>query len=163
MQQNIKKIKTRRIIFLVLMIITAITIFIFSSQDGEKSTSTSDNFIKQIVKIFKGNDINELELEEITDNISFYIRKLAHFTIYTIFGITTFGFINTFEIDKKKKIIIAILIGAIYASTDEFHQLFSSGRSASIVDVCIDTSGVLFGILLAQLSIYIFSKIKVKN
>ena len=144
-----------RIVFFILMIITAIIIFIFSSQNGKKSTSTSDSFIKQIVKIIYGNNLDNINLEEITDNLSFYIRKLAHFTIYTIFGLNTFGFINTFNITKKRKILYTILIGVLYAVSDEFHQLFSEGRSASIKDVGIDSLGVCFGILIINITIYV--------
>lgn len=163
MQIKYKKQDKVHIIFFVLMIVTAIIIFLFSSQDGKKSTSTSDNFIKQIVKIIYGNDIDEAKLEEITDDLSFYIRKLAHFTIYTIFGINAFGFINTFNITLKRKILFAILIGALYASSDEFHQLFSIGRSASIKDVGIDCLGVAFGILLINITIYVKNNLDKKK
>ena len=158
-----EKLKKARIIFLILMIITAITIFIFSSQDGEKSTATSDGFIKKIVTIIKGENIEEEELQKITDQISFYVRKMAHFTIYTIFGITTYGFINTYKIKLNKKILISLLIGIIYASSDEFHQLFSNGRSASIKDVGIDTLGVIVGILLMHAIYKIIQKVKNKD
>ena len=54
---------------------------------------------------------------------------------------------NTFELSKRKKIFVSIIIGFIYAVTDEFHQFFIEGRSASIKDVAIDTLGVITGVV----------------
>jgi VanZ family protein len=41
----------------------------------------------------------------------------------------------------------SILFSMLYASTDEFHQLFVEGRSGSVRDVMIDTLGATLGIL----------------
>ena len=62
---------------------------------------------------------------------------------------------NTFDISIKRKILICILFGILYASSDEFHQSFVGGRSPEVRDVCIDTCGILFGNIL----VIIFDKI----
>lgn len=54
----------------------------------------------------------------------------------------------TFKIKLKWQITLTAVWGLLYAITDEFHQMFSSGRHASINDVVIDTLGVLFGLFL---------------
>lgn len=43
------------------------------------------------------------------------------------------------------------LTGALYAASDEFHQLFVPGRSGQISDVLLDSAGVCFGVLLGML------------
>ena len=43
--------------------------------------------------------------------------------------------------------------GALYAATDETHQLLVDGRGGSALDVLLDSSGVLAGVLLAMLLI----------
>ena len=58
------------------------------------------------------------------------------------------GFIATFNLKRKNQILITIIWGFLYASTDELHQMFINGRNASFLDVLLDTSGVIFGILL---------------
>ena len=73
------------------------------------------------------------------------VRKLAHFSIYLIGGILAFGFFDTYSLQKKYVIAFALMFGIVYASLDEFHQSFISGRSAQIRDVCIDTCGVITG------------------
>lgn len=153
-------LKIRRFIFGILAIVTCIIIFAFSSQDGEKSGLTSRGVVRKIVEITGvANNLNEEETESLIENCQFTVRKLAHFSIYTLLGINLIGFINTYEnLKYKMQIVITLLFGFLYASSDEFHQMFSSGRTASIRDVCIDTLGVLFGI-----GIYLFVERLVKN
>ena len=141
----------KRTIFAILTIATCIIIFIFSNQNGEKSGLTSRGFVRKIVEI-TGITKDIREKEELIENCQFVVRKLAHFSIYTILGINALGFINTYtKISLKKQIGITMLFGCLYATSDEFHQMFSNGRTASQKDVCIDTLGVLFGIGLYML------------
>lgn len=147
-------LKIQRIIFGILTIATFVTIFIFSSQNGNLSGATSRGFTKKIIEILRiDRNLSESEKEELIENSQFVIRKLAHFTIYTLAGINIFGFFNTFDMKMKNKIICALFTGAVYAVSDEFHQMFSGERTASIRDVCIDSCGVFFGVL-----IFIFVK-----
>ena len=141
-------LKIKRILFGILTIITCIIIFIFSSQNGEKSGLTSRGFVRKIVEITGiTNDLNEEEKEEVIENCQFIVRKLAHFSIYAILGINILGFVNTYKNFKfKSQIEITLFSGFLYAVSDEFHQMFSGGRTASPKDVCTDTLGVLFGI-----------------
>ena len=53
----------------------------------------------------------------------------------------------------KCKILWSIGISAFMACTDEFHQLFIEGRAGRIQDVCIDTAGATFGILLTLIGV----------
>ena len=48
------------------------------------------------------------------------------------------------------------MVGSIYAVSDEFHQMFSGGRTPAVGDVCIDALGVLFGLMIYSL----FNKVK---
>lgn len=140
-------LKIQRIIFGILTAITFITIFVFSNQNGEKSGSVSRDFTKKVIEILHiDKNLNEIEKENLIENSQFIVRKLAHFTIYTIAGINLYGFINTYNIKNKYKMIGALLVGIIYATSDEIHQMFSGGRTPAVMDVFIDSCGVLFGI-----------------
>ena len=61
-------------------------------------------------------------------------------------GFLIYGFLLTFEMNSKKQIIMSILLGVIYAITDEVHQLFVPGRSGQVKDVYIDSLGVIIGV-----------------
>jgi len=43
---------------------------------------------------------------------------------------------------------MAFLLVALYAASDEFHQLFVPSRQALAIDVMIDTTGGIVGLLL---------------
>lgn len=156
-------LKIQRIIFAILTIATFVTIFIFSSQNGDKSGSTSRNFTRKIIEILQiDKHLNESEKENLIENSQYVIRKLAHFTIYTIAGINIYGFVNTYNIKKKNKVLGALLVGVIYAMSDEIHQMFSGGRTPAIRDVFIDSCGVLFGIFIFLIFNRIIKIIKIK-
>ena len=143
------KEKIKQIIYLSLVLLWMTTIFMFSNQTGGESQGLSQKVTKVIVETFTHNqNIDEGAKLELIENIDYYIRKLAHFSIYAIGGILIYNYINTYNLSKKIVIIISILIGAIYAMTDEFHQIFTSGRSANVFDVLIDSCGVITGVAL---------------
>ena len=144
------RVKRTRLIFLILTIATFITIFIFSDQNGEESGTTSRGFTRAIIEAFPmTKHLDEGRKVELIENTQTVIRKLAHFSIYTVVGINLMGFVNTYDkLKQKDKILITILVGAVYAISDEFHQMFSGGRTPAIGDVCIDTLGVLFGLMI---------------
>ncbi|MBP1587980.1 MAG: VanZ family protein, partial [Clostridia bacterium] len=52
----------------------------------------------------------------------------------------------------------AVAIGAFYAVTDEFHQLFVEGRGGTTEDVLIDSAGVLFGVLVVLLAVWLVAR-----
>lgn len=146
------KEKYKQIISLILIIIWMITVFMFSNQNGDESQKTSNTVTKIIVRILTFNqDITEEQELKNIENLDFVIRKLAHYSIYLLGGILIWGYINTFDIALKKKIIISIIIGVAYAAFDELHQYFIANRSANIIDVSIDSIGVITGVALMQI------------
>lgn len=157
-------LKLQRIIFAILTIATFVTIFIFSNQNGDESGSTSRGFTEKIIEILKiDKNLNESEKEKLIEDSQFIIRKLAHFTIYTIAGINIYGFVNTFDAIKKNKIVVALLVGVAYAISDEIHQMFSGDRTPAIRDIIIDSCGVLFGICIFLVLNKIIKIIRNKN
>jgi len=76
--------------------------------------------------------------------------KLKHFAAYAVFGflIVRALYYKVGNPTLKRKIIIwAIVIGIVYAVSDETHQYFVPGRSAEIEDMVADSFGVIFGVL----------------
>ena len=71
--------------------------------------------------------------------------------------------VNQYEYPKENwRMILSILLGMLYAISDEIHQGFSPGRSPRIADVYIDTLGVILGTLLILLVIKIYDKYMTK-
>lgn len=113
-------------------------IFLFSNQTSIESTKTSNQVILTIAS-FISNDYNE----GLLSNITFIVRKIAHLTLYLVLGYLVIN-VST---KSRKGLILSFLICLLYACSDEFHQLFISGRSGEIRDVFIDTVGSYLGIL----------------
>ena len=147
-------LKIKRIIFSILVIINCIVIFNFSAQNAEKSSATSGVIVDKVVNTISSVN-KKVKKSDLKSQITFIVRKCAHFSIYTLLGIWLMNISNTFEIPIWKKLLICVTFGLLYAVSDEFHQHFVGGRSPEVRDVCIDTCGVLFGSFL----VIIFEKI----
>ena len=147
-------------ILLILLFWTFITIFGFSSQDAEQSGNLSEKITKKIID--KVPNIEKQNQEYIIERTEKVIRKIAHFSIYTLVGFLLMAFISTYKIVEKTRVITSLLIGAIYAMSDEIHQSFIPGRSPQITDVMLDSLGVLCGILILMLILKITDNIKLK-
>lgn len=145
-----------RIILSILILTNFIAIFGFSEQNGEQSTSLSRNITLDVLNTF--GDYNEplTETQEVQVlNVEHIIRKLAHFTIYTILGLLLMSLTETFDFTNKKRLLLSVLIGFIYACLDEFHQSFTPGRTPLFTDVFIDTLGVIVGSLIVLICVKI--------
>ncbi|MFZ0676830.1 VanZ family protein [Candidatus Binatus sp.] len=66
------------------------------------------------------------------------VRKAAHFTEYGIlFWLLIRG-------PMAQRPYLALMLCVVYALTDEGHQSFVPGRTASLYDVALDSTGALF-------------------
>jgi VanZ family protein len=66
------------------------------------------------------------------------IRKSAHFTEYgVLFWLLIRG-------PMAERPYLALMLCVVYALTDEGHQVFVPGRTASLYDVALDSTGALF-------------------
>lgn len=150
-----------RAILMLLLLGTFFIIFGFSSQDGEKSGSISKKITEEIItRIPQIQEKGQNERETIILRVEKVIRKIAHFSIYTAVGLLLMALLSTFEMKEKNRIIMSLIIGIIYACSDEIHQSFVPERSPMITDVMIDTMGVMLGILLIMLGKAIIKKYK---
>lgn len=102
---------------------------------------------------------------QISNNL--FIRKLGHFSEYTMLGFWAYAHISNYKFSTEKiknsryAIVVSLVFSFLYAASDEFHQTFVAGRDGNIKDVLLDTSGALFGIIIASsIFYYIFCKKK---
>ena len=148
-------------VFALLSVAVMVAIFIFSSQTAENSAALSNEFNGFLEKLL--NSFKWLFSEDITLWIKTYIRKIAHFVLYTLLGVFLSSAAFNTRIKKLlTKLYLSAGIGVFYSITDEIHQLFIKGRSGEVRDVLIDFSGVLCGIVFAVLA-YKIIQIIAKN
>lgn len=128
-----------------------VVIFCFSAQPAPESSKVSGTVAYRIVdttdrmlqmELSVGQRISYAEI------LDYPIRKAAHMTEYAILGLLSFAFVTSMGKKGKVAYLMALGITVAYAATDEFHQLFVQGRSGRFMDVCIDTTGAVIGLLL---------------
>ncbi|MEP6911104.1 MAG: VanZ family protein [bacterium] len=82
--------------------------------------------------------------------VHFLIRKAGHLTEYAILGLLAarafYGSAHTGL--RGRWFAVALSLIVLYAFSDEFHQSFTSSRTASVYDSLIDISGGLVALLL---------------
>lgn len=161
--------KSVKVIGIAFSVFWMITIFCFSNQTAVKSDTISRNVVTTfIIEHIEGYSSLEVEKQtDIADKLDFAVRKLAHFTEYAILSVFyTIGLIG-FNIHKKYNkgylILISSIMCCLYSVTDEFHQLFVSGRNGNIRDICIDTLGGITGAVFVTIILVIILKIKLKR
>jgi len=72
----------------------------------------------------------------------FLVRKIGHLGVYGILARLVARALTGSTLWSWKKIFMGSLVFTIlYACTDEFHQSFVPGRSATVHDVLIDSAG----------------------
>jgi VanZ family protein len=128
-------------------------IFYFSGQPAAESHQTSSGIVARIIRLLfpdYGSLAPALQ-EEIEHVVAKVVRKGAHFAEYAALGMALLGHLLARRRPLAKPRVWAMLLGALYAATDELHQLFVPGRSGEALDVLLDSAGVAVGILLLRL------------
>lgn len=126
-------------------------IFVFSAQSGEQSTQVSMSFSERAVEFLNTLAGGRWSRQFIEDMVLYFehpIRKLAHFTEYACMGILVYLIWSPWM--KRGKWLYLLILVWVFVSgaLDEFHQLFVPDRWGSFADVCLDTCGGAFGLLL---------------
>lgn len=129
----------------IIVVLCMIIIFAFSMDNSVASTKKSEGVIIQVSSIF-GFNLTEKQQQYVIDLFFVPVRKFAHFFIYFVLGIALISFLREFSIPIRKLILLSIFLAFLYACSDEFHQLFVSGRSGQFSDVLLDTFGASTGI-----------------
>ncbi|MBW6463079.1 MAG: VanZ family protein [Firmicutes bacterium] len=77
---------------------------------------------------------------------------LGHLFGYFLLSVFLYRAFNRGSFDWNSKAAgSALLVGFLYALSDEIHQLFVPGRQAAIIDVVLDTVGLLIFLILIRI------------
>lgn len=140
----------KKLISTSILILWMVMIFAFSNQNAITSNKVSDKVtVKTLTTVSEvtGKELSESKKKELVENSRFMVRKMAHFTLYFFLGIIIYITLASYGVPKNK-IIYSIIFCFIASILDEFHQLFTSGRTSRMFDVFIDTSGGIVSSLL---------------
>lgn len=128
-----------------------VVIFRFSGQNAEQSGALSMRISENAIGFLNslvGGKWSRQFMENLASYFEHPVRKLAHFGEYACVGILVY--LIWIPWMKRGKGLYALVAVWVFVSgaCDEFHQLFVPGRWGSMADVCLDTCGGIFGLLL---------------
>ena len=144
--------KNSILLSLLLVIAVMVMIYCFSAQTGAESGAMSGKITTWVLNLVIPDfaDFPAEQQEAIRSTVGLIVRKLAHFSEYALLGFSLMLHIT--QLQKKISVRLPWLwawaVGTLYAASDEFHQGFVAGRGPSVVDVMIDSAGVIAGTLL---------------
>lgn len=165
-EKHIKEIATT-VLAAILLLALYIMIFDFSSQDAEQSGSLSMRISENAVRFlssFAGGGWTQAFMEDLAVYFEHPIRKLAHFSEYAYMAVLIYLMWSPWL--KKRKNLYLLVVLWVFASgaCDEIHQSFVPGRYCSFADVCLDTAGGLFGLIMCltarQIKIWVYRRQK---
>lgn len=140
-----------KIIMTVLSVFFVCFIWGNSLLPGTESGNLSGNVLNFVNSFLKNVGINK--------EVSHYmIRKAAHFTEHMCFGACLLVTLRAYTQEVLKYISNILFIGLLVPVIDEFIQLFIDGRGGEIKDVIIDFSGLLVGIIISFIIVFLIDR-----
>lgn len=125
---------TKRTIFSYLALFAwMLVIFVFSSEGHTTSSMRSGEAMQAVYQV-----AHVMPSE-------FIVRKAAHTILYLILGGLMYNVVRD-RAGKRRAIWLSVLLCAIYAASDEAHQMFVPGRGPLPTDVLIDTTASCIGV-----------------
>jgi VanZ family protein len=82
------------------------------------------------------------------------VKKLSHALGYAALAVSLLRGLEWDARHRRKYLYWSLVLAIVYAGTDEIHQIFSSGRGASLIDVAIDSLGAMAGLALQRYWLY---------
>lgn len=150
------KVKIFKIIVWTVTILWLGTIFYFSSKPSTESLKESGDILVQM---------NQLEADEIYNtsdtrvfDLHYYIRKSAHFILYSGLGFLMVFSIVLIKYKALVTYLIAWLAAALYGVSDEAHQYFIPGRGTTFADIKLDTISALAGVVTAAVIVELYRR-----
>ena len=116
-------------------------VFVFIGSTDLLSAEHTSRFIGPFLRWFAP-DISEATIA----SIQLVVRKCAHLTEYAILAALLSRAFRQTQLRLGRALAISVLIAAVYAALDEFHQSFVASRTGSPWDVLIDCAGALAGV-----------------
>ena len=157
-------------VWIVLVVVWMGFIFYQGTQVGEASMDKSDRVVTQMMRMmdwweetFKKKEEpileNIIERSEATPsshlpihskvqlqkNLSYFVRKAAHFTEYFILAVLLLFMFRTFNVSLWNQGGYSLFLVLLCAVLDEYFQSFVF-RTSSVSDVVLDFCGGLFGV-----------------
>ncbi|MDQ0428857.1 VanZ family protein [Planomicrobium stackebrandtii] len=118
-------------------------IFYLSHQPGSASSDLSSGIVAALLDLM---DRVAPALDFDVESFHTFVRKNAHFIAYFLLSLLSLNAWRSSGFRGLKQLALGFGMCALFAATDEIHQLFIDGRSGEVRDVLIDSAGAGLGV-----------------
>lgn len=141
--------KVCKIVFSIIYILLIVFCFFNSLQSANVSSEMSGGITNYIVifieKILSNDNLDYNIIHKV-------VRKvIGHYLYHVVVGVIGIIVYLLFLNNNKKAFIVAIIVSLMLSIISELLQLFAEGRSFSAVDILINYSGFLTGIVFFEI------------
>lgn len=149
---------TKIIIILALAVGWMVCIYKLSGMNSSKSNGKSADMLSIIIAdaLDVSNEYgitnlhpDDAKIERASKIMNTPMRKVMHASVYFVLAFVLMILANIITEHNYFGItfIIALVLTIFFAITDEYHQMYVSGRSGQAIDVIIDSIGAVLGLL----------------
>lgn len=143
----LKRHSQHKLTFPLLSLLWVFVILWFSLQDGSTSSLQSGFITANIQRV-----LSSIGIVVERQLLGFLIRKTAHFTEFFILGVLVKQ--SAYEMKNNLILYLSFLVPII----DETVQSFVPGRAMTLMDMLIDSAGILCGIFVVYMLKSLFSQ-----
>jgi VanZ family protein len=120
-------------------------VIIFGASTGLGSPQHTSRFVRPFLLW-----LNPHMSDDTIELVHHCVRKSAHAVEYAVLGFLIWRVLHsTASLASQRParhFCLALLLAALYAASDEAHQIFVPGRNAAVADVFLDTCGAGLGL-----------------
>ncbi|HYF83398.1 MAG TPA: VanZ family protein [Clostridia bacterium] len=152
---------------IVMFILLIAWIFVIAGLSGEVGVESKDRGaqVAKLVKIFISNGRMPFDYSIVNDDkvLMYVIRKLGHVLTYFVLALLIYTFLCQTRLSRGKALMLTIIFSMMGAALDEYNQLHVSGRDGTVMDILIDSIGVIAALILSSTISQITAKLPEKT
>ena len=138
-----------RVLLWVLLLLNMGVIFVMSSKTADSSTAASDAVIEKPMAVYETIRPEAAGDERVYWWFQFIVRKGAHVLEFAALCVWASGLLLAYGV--RYACPLSAGFTALYAASDELHQLLVPGREGKVTDWLFDCLGALAGLLIVRL------------
>ena len=131
-------LKHKHLVGYIMLLAWMAVIFMLSHEPADVSSTRSDVISAAITSLSGG---------QLDDVSTYVVRKSAHAVAYLVLGVLAYRVMRGHGLGDRRAVGFSILLCAVYAISDEVHQVFVPGRSGEVGDVLLDTVAASIGVI----------------
>lgn len=120
---------------------------------GPESYQTTGKIVKVVHGFMVSHNLNVYNVRD----LNMLFRKISHFCLYTFMSFTSIMILLRKAKWRLWSFLGGVLITFSIACSDELLQTFIPGRTGMFVDVLLDSTGIVFGMLLMIIVVYSYN------